>query len=102
MKKFLALLVVAVLALASIAVAETENYEVTLILKDNTSAGWRYLAAAAVATGEEIGVTVTENSPLETQDADQQYNCLLYTSRRRGAGQDLPHPRQLPAGLAAL
>ena len=77
MKKFLALLVVAVLALASIAVAETENYEVTLILKDNTSAGWRYLAAAAVATGEEIGVTVTENSPLETQDADQQYNAVL-------------------------
>lgn len=76
MKKLLCMLVVALLALTSFA-ALAEDYEVTLILKDNTSAGWRYLAASAVATGEEIGVKVTENSPLETQDADQQYNAVL-------------------------
>ncbi len=76
MKKLLVLLVVAMLVLTS-AVAFAEDYEVTLILKDNTSAGWRYLAAAAVRTGEEIGVKVTENSPLETQDADEQYNAVL-------------------------
>lgn len=51
-------------------------YEVTLILKDNTSAGWRYLAASAIATGKEIGVNVTETSPLETQDADEQYKAM--------------------------
>lgn len=58
MKKLLCMLVVALLALTSFA-ALAEDYEVTLILKDNTSAGWRYLAASAVATGEEIGVKVT-------------------------------------------
>lgn len=76
MKKLLCMLVVALLALTSFA-ALAEDYEVTLILKDNTSAGWRYLATAAIATGNEIGVKVTENSPLETQDADQQYNAVL-------------------------
>ncbi|MBR2571060.1 MAG: sugar ABC transporter substrate-binding protein [Clostridia bacterium] len=76
MKKLLCMLLVAMLALACVA-AVAEDYEVTLILKDNTSAGWRYLAAAAIATGDEIGVKVTENSPLETQDADQQYNAVL-------------------------
>ena len=29
------------------------------------------------ATGEEIGVKVTENSPLQTQNADEQYNFVL-------------------------
>ena len=77
MKKILAILIVAMLALTSVAAFAEGEYEVTLILKDNTSAGWRYLAAAAVATGNEIGVKVTENSPLETQDADQQYNAVL-------------------------
>ena len=76
MKKLLAVLVVAMLVVVS-AAAVAEEYEVTLILKDNTSAGWRYLAAAAIATGEEIGVKVTENSPLETQNADEQYNAVL-------------------------
>ena len=76
MKKLVCLLIVALLAMASVA-AFAEDYDVTLILKDNTSAGWRYLASAAIATGEEIGVKVTENSPLETQDADQQYNAVL-------------------------
>ncbi len=76
MKKILVLFV-AVLFLLSGVSACAEEYEVTLILKDNTSAGWRYLASAAIATGEEIGVKVTENSPLETQDADQQYNAVL-------------------------
>lgn len=76
MKKLLVVLVALVLALGSFA-AVAEGYEATLILKDNTSAGWRYLAASAIATGEEIGVKVTENSPLETQDADQQYNAVL-------------------------
>ena len=77
MKRILAMLIVAMLALTSVAAFAEGEYEVTLILKDNTSAGWRYLAAAAVATGNEIGVKVTENSPLETQDADQQYNAVL-------------------------
>lgn len=78
MKRLLVLMVVALLALTSCtAFAEGTEYEVTLILKDNTSAGWRYLAAAAIATGNEIGVKVTENSPLETQDADEQYNAVL-------------------------
>ena len=76
MKKLLAVLVVAMLVVVS-AAAVAEEYEVTLILKDNTSAGWRYLAAADIATGEEIGVKVTENSPLETQNADEQYNAVL-------------------------
>ncbi|NLF28572.1 MAG: sugar ABC transporter substrate-binding protein [Clostridiales bacterium] len=76
MKKLLAMLVVAMLVVVS-AAAVAEEIEVTLILKDNTSAGWRYLAAAAIATGEEIGVKVTENSPLQTQDADEQYNFVL-------------------------
>lgn len=76
MKKLLVMLIVAILAITSCA-ALAEDYEVTLILKDNTSAGWRYLASAAIATGNEIGVKVTENSPLETQDADQQYNAVL-------------------------
>ena len=77
MKRILAMLIVAMLALTSVAAFAEGEYEVTLILKDNTSAGWRYLAAAAIATGNEIGVKVTENSPLETQDADQQYNAVL-------------------------
>ena len=77
MKRILAMLIVAMLALTSVAAFAEGEYEVTLILKDNTSAGWRYLAAAAVAPGNEIGVKVTENSPLETQDADQQYNAVL-------------------------
>jgi len=76
MKKLLAVLVVAMLVVVS-AAAVAEEYEVTLILKDNTSAGWRYLAAAAIATCEEIGAKVTENSPLETQNADEQYNAVL-------------------------
>ncbi len=56
--------------------APAAPYEITLILKDNTSAGWRYLAASAIATGQEIGVNVTETSPLETQDADEQYRAM--------------------------
>lgn len=76
MKKLLVMLVVVIMAVTSVA-AIAEGYDVTLILKDNTSAGWRYLASSAIATGEEIGVNVTENSPLETQDADEQYNAVL-------------------------
>lgn len=76
MKKLLCMLVAVLFVLTS-AAALAEDYEATLILKDNTSAGWRYLAASAIATGKEIGVNVTENSPLETQDADQQYNAVL-------------------------
>jgi ABC-type sugar transport system substrate-binding protein len=56
--------------------AETETYEVALILKDTTSAGWRYLAASAIETGKEIGVNVTEISPLNTQDAEEQYQIF--------------------------
>jgi ABC-type sugar transport system substrate-binding protein len=52
------------------------NPQVTLILKDNTSPGWRYLAASAIATGKEIGVDVTETSPLETQSANEQYQAM--------------------------
>lgn len=77
MKKLLVILLALLLAIGSMSAFAEEPYEVTLILKDNTSAGWRYLAAAAIATGKEIGVNVTENSPLETQDADQQYNAVL-------------------------
>lgn len=77
MKKLLCMLIVALLVIMSAAAMAEEPYEVTLILKDNTSAGWRYLANAAIATGKEIGVNVTEDSPLETQDADQQYNAVL-------------------------
>jgi ABC-type sugar transport system substrate-binding protein len=47
-----------------------------LILKDNTSPGWRYLAAAAIATGKEIGIDVTESSPLTTQNANEQYQIM--------------------------
>lgn len=76
MKKLVSLaLVMMLLSLCGIGLSA--NYEVTLILKDNTSPGWRYLAAAAIATGAEIGVNVTETSPLETQDADVQYNAML-------------------------
>ena len=53
-----------------------EPYEVTLILKDSTSAGWRYLSASAIETGKEIGVNVTEISPLNTQDAEEQYQIF--------------------------
>ena len=53
-----------------------EPYEVTLILKDSTSAGWRYLSASAIETGEEIGVNVAEVSPLNTQDAEEQYQIF--------------------------
>ncbi len=56
--------------------AEDEPYEVTLILKDSTSAGWRYLSASAIAAGEELGVNVTEVSPLNTQDAEEQYQIF--------------------------
>ena len=77
MKKILVILLALLLALGSMTALAEDTLEVTLILKDNTSAGWRYLASAAVATGKEIGVNVTENSPLETQDADQQYNAVL-------------------------
>jgi len=55
---------------------EEKVYEVTLILKDNTSAGWRYLSAAAIAAGPEYGINVTEISPLATQDADEQYRIF--------------------------
>ena len=57
-------------------VVEEKTYEVTLILKDNTSAGWRYLTAAAIAAGPEFGINVTEISPLATQDADEQYRIF--------------------------
>ncbi len=76
MKKRLSLVLAAML-LSLVFAGFAENYEVTLILKDNTSAGWRYLSAAAVAAGREIGVNVTETSPLKTQDADAQYNAML-------------------------
>jgi ABC-type sugar transport system substrate-binding protein len=74
MKRYLVYLLVAAMLAAGAVSVNAAEYEVTLILKDNTSAGWRYLASAAIATGEEIGVKVTENSPLETQNADEQYN----------------------------
>jgi ribose transport system substrate-binding protein len=54
------------------AAPEKKPYEVTLILKDSTSAGWRYLSAAAIKTGKELGMNVTEISPLKTQDAEEQ------------------------------
>lgn len=79
MKKLLvlALALIMVLGMTSLGgVSADETYEVTLILKDNTSAGWRYLAASAIETGKEIGVNVTETSPLETQDADEQYKAM--------------------------
>jgi ABC-type sugar transport system substrate-binding protein len=57
-------------------VEEPETYEVTLILKDSTSAGWRYLSAAAVAKGLELEMQVAEISPLKTQDAEEQYKIL--------------------------
>jgi ABC-type sugar transport system substrate-binding protein len=53
-----------------------KNPQVTLILKDNTSPGWRYLAASAIAMGKEIGIDVTETSPLETQSANEQYQAM--------------------------
>jgi ABC-type sugar transport system substrate-binding protein len=56
--------------------AKKGNPQVTLILKDNTSPGWRYLAAAAIARGREIGVDVTEHSPLSTQNANEQYQII--------------------------
>lgn len=67
-----------VLAACSPAAVEEEEkvYEVTLILKDNTSAGWRYLTAAAIAAGPEYGINITEISPLGTQDADEQYRIF--------------------------
>jgi ABC-type sugar transport system substrate-binding protein len=77
MKRYLVYLLVAAMLAAGAVSVNAAEYEVTLILKDNTSAGWRYLASAAIATGEEIGVKVTENSPLETQNADEQYNAML-------------------------
>ncbi len=55
---------------------EPEPYEVTLILKDSTSAGWRYLSASAVSTGVELGMNVKEISPLKTQDAEEQYKIF--------------------------
>jgi len=52
------------------------NPQVTMILKDNTSPGWRYLASAALATGKEIGVDVTEHSPLQSQNANEQMQSM--------------------------
>lgn len=59
-----------------VVVEEPEPYQVTLILKDSTSAGWRYLSAAAIAMGNELGMEVTEISPLKTQDAEEQYKIF--------------------------
>lgn len=74
MKKTLSLIIALVMCLS--VTAAFAEYDVSLILKDNTSAGWRYLAASAIAKGDEIGVKVTETSPLETQDADEQYRAF--------------------------
>ena len=72
------ILVLSVVLSACAPAAEEEErvYEVTLILKDNTSAGWRYLTAAAIDAGPEYGINVTEISPLGTQDADEQYRIF--------------------------
>ena len=77
-KRLVALFLILVLAVCVVlqAGASQAPYEVTLILKDNTAAGWRYLSAAAIAQGKEIGVNVTETSPLETQNADEQYKAM--------------------------
>ena len=56
--------------------ARKGNPQVSLLLKDNTSPGWRYLAAAAIATGKEIGIDVTEHSPLQAQSANEQYQSM--------------------------
>ncbi len=72
----LLVLSIAISACATAAEEEEKVYEVTLILKDNTSAGWRYLTAAAIAAGPEYGINITEISPLGTQDADEQYRIF--------------------------
>ena len=99
MKKFLLIALIIVMAVAVAACQQTpapaqtgtaggnnaettaggdaeRTLEVTLILKDNTSPGWRYLAGGAMRAGREYNINVTENSPLETQDADQQMRAM--------------------------
>jgi ribose transport system substrate-binding protein len=83
MKKLFTILFVLLLVLpltacqrGTVGTGAEKPLEVALILKDNTSAGWRYLSAAAVDAGKQIGVNVTETSPLETQNAEQQYKIF--------------------------
>ena len=53
--------------------AKKGNPQVALLLKDNISPGWRYITAAAMVKGKELGIDVTEHSPLGGQDANEQY-----------------------------
>jgi len=56
--------------------AKKGNLQVALLLKDNISPGWRYITAAAIARGKELGIDITEHSPLGGQNANEQYQLM--------------------------
>jgi len=56
--------------------AKKGNPQVALILKDHVTPAWRWMAAAGVNKGKELGLDVTEYTPLGSQDANEQMQLM--------------------------